>query len=244
MLHKTKGIVLRTVKYGDSSLVVTAFTSDFGVQTYMVKGVRSSSAKGNKAAYFQSGTLLDLVVYMQPNKNMQHVREYQPLCVYNSLHSDVYKNCILLFSVELIFRLLPEHAQLPELYSFAEGYLQMLDNLSQAKTANLPLYFMLNVAALLGYELKGVYSEHTPFLDMQEGGFSENTPVVMPFTSDADARALDRLRACRAYEEVIEIPMTGEMRWRLMDWFVAFLQQHTQHMGNIRSLPVLRAVLH
>jgi DNA repair protein RecO (recombination protein O) len=36
MTHKTKGIILRTVKYGETSLVVTAFTELFGIQAYMV----------------------------------------------------------------------------------------------------------------------------------------------------------------------------------------------------------------
>ena len=50
MTHKTKGIVLRTIKYGETSVVVTIFTELFGVQTYMVNGVRTtkkSSAKAN-----------------------------------------------------------------------------------------------------------------------------------------------------------------------------------------------------
>ena len=45
-LHKTNGIVLRTVKYGETSLVVTLFTELFGVQSYLVNGVRVSSKKG------------------------------------------------------------------------------------------------------------------------------------------------------------------------------------------------------
>jgi DNA repair protein RecO (recombination protein O) len=42
MLHKTKGLVLRAVKYGETSLVVTMFTELFGVQSYMVNGVRTA----------------------------------------------------------------------------------------------------------------------------------------------------------------------------------------------------------
>ena len=45
MLHKTKGIVLRAVKYGETSLVVTVFTELFGLQSYMVNGVRMISKK-------------------------------------------------------------------------------------------------------------------------------------------------------------------------------------------------------
>ena len=46
MLHNTKGIVLRVTKYGDTSIIMTAYTELFGVQQYMVKGVRVTSKKG------------------------------------------------------------------------------------------------------------------------------------------------------------------------------------------------------
>ena len=51
-LHKTKGIVLRSVKYGETSIIVTIFTELFGVQSYLVNGIRTSSKKaaGNKDA--------------------------------------------------------------------------------------------------------------------------------------------------------------------------------------------------
>ena len=49
MTHKTKGIVLRTVKYGETSLVAIILTELFGVQTYMVNGVRTSKKTSAKA---------------------------------------------------------------------------------------------------------------------------------------------------------------------------------------------------
>src|SRR4051812_44832359 len=115
MLQKTNGIVLRSVKYGDTSLVTTIFTAVSGVQTYMVKGVRTSKAGKNRAGSFQPGVLLEMVVYQQPHKNIQHIREFQAAYLYNSLHENVIKNSIGLFSAEVLLRLLPEHAPLPVL---------------------------------------------------------------------------------------------------------------------------------
>ena len=45
MTHKTKGIVLRTVKYGETSVIVTILTELFGLQSYLINGVRSSSRR-------------------------------------------------------------------------------------------------------------------------------------------------------------------------------------------------------
>lgn len=244
MLQKTNGIVLRSVKYGETSLIVTLFTSSYGVQAYMVQGVRSTSMSRNKSSYFQPGTLLEMVVYMQTNKNMQRIREFQASHIYTTVQEDVVKNSIVLFSSEFMLRLLPEHAPLIELFDFAQGYLIALDTLNTRDVANFPLYFMIQCSRLLGYEPKGGYSADTPYLDREEGGFSVHTPVVPPYTTDEDARAFGLLLLADTYEAVTAVKMNSEMRLRLIDWYIAFLQQYAQHLGNIRSLQVLRTILH
>ena len=70
MIQKNKGIVLRSVKYGETSLVVTIFTELAGLQSYLVNGVRQTSSKGaTKAALFQPSAILDLVTYHNEFKN-------------------------------------------------------------------------------------------------------------------------------------------------------------------------------
>ena len=68
MIHKTKGIVLKSIRYGETSLVVTVFTELFGVQTYMVNGVRTNKKSGSKAALFQPSSILDMEVYHNDQK--------------------------------------------------------------------------------------------------------------------------------------------------------------------------------
>ena len=94
MTHKTKGIVLRTVKYGETSLVVTIFTELFGVQTYMVNGARTTKRTGNKAAMFQPSAMLDLEVYHNDQKSMQQIKECSWAFLYQQVLHDVIKNSI------------------------------------------------------------------------------------------------------------------------------------------------------
>lgn len=243
MLHKTQGIVLRAVKYGETSLVVTVFTHAFGIQAYMMKGVRTGKV-GNKAAYFQTGTLLDMVVYAQAGKNIQHIREYHNAHIYHALHEDVVCNSILLFSAELLLRLLPEHAPLPALFDFAKQYLIALDDKDAGSVANYPVYFILQCSRLLGYEPAGAYSGDTPYLNIEDGGFSAHPPAQAPYTTHDDAKALQQLMAAGGYAGMRAIAVSSDARARLIEWYVAFLQQYSQHLGNIRSLAVLKAILH
>ncbi|MBW7952728.1 MAG: recombination protein O N-terminal domain-containing protein, partial [Chitinophagaceae bacterium] len=46
-IHTTKGIVLRTVKYGETSIIATVYTELYGIQTYIIKGIRKVSKKNS-----------------------------------------------------------------------------------------------------------------------------------------------------------------------------------------------------
>jgi DNA repair protein RecO (recombination protein O) len=52
MIHNTKGIVLRVTKYGDTSIIMSAYTELFGLQQYMIKGARVTSKKGANRVCF------------------------------------------------------------------------------------------------------------------------------------------------------------------------------------------------
>ena len=84
MLHKTRGIVFRFTKYGETSIIVNIFTELFGLQSYIVNGVRSASAK-NKIALYQPLTLLDLVVYHRENVNILRIKEVKCLHAYQTI---------------------------------------------------------------------------------------------------------------------------------------------------------------
>ena len=58
LTHKTTGIVLRTVKYGETSVISTVYTALFGVQSYIVKGVRNKQNIGGESRLFQPGLFL------------------------------------------------------------------------------------------------------------------------------------------------------------------------------------------
>src|SRR5205085_7273201 len=127
-LHKTKGIVLRTVKYGDTSLIVAIFTELFGIQSYLVNGVRTSTKKGSgKANLFQPAAILDLIVYHNELKNLHRIKEFKWDHLYQHIFSDIKKNGVALFMVELLTKCLKQPESNPDLFYFMEDSLVHLD---------------------------------------------------------------------------------------------------------------------
>jgi len=152
-LHKTKGIVLRTVKYGETSVIVTIFTEIFGVLSYLVNGVRTSTKKGSgKANLFQPTAILDLVVYHNETKNLQRIKEFKWGYLYQHIFSDVPKNAVALFMVELLTKCLKQPEANADLFNFCEDAFMHLDESKGAVMANFPLFFALHLSNFFGFK--------------------------------------------------------------------------------------------
>lgn len=244
MVHKTKGIVLRTVKYGETSLICTVFTELLGLQSYMVKGARSAKAGTRKANQLFPSAMLDMVVYEQPNKNLQIIKEYRPYIIYQSLHEDVIKNGVGLFAVEVVTQLLAAHDPQPELYAFLEEYLLQLDSLPRQQISNFPLYFMIHAARISGYYISGVYDEVHGFADVQEGRFAAEASRYPPFIGGEEAALMSALNGATTAPEIALIKMNTEERRKMMQYFLLFLQLHVPHFTEPRSLAILTAILY
>ena len=45
MKYESKAIVLNYIKHGETSIITKVFTREFGVQSFIVKGVRSKKSR-------------------------------------------------------------------------------------------------------------------------------------------------------------------------------------------------------
>ena len=74
-----EGVVLQSLRYGDTSLIVRVFTRNFGLKSYMVKGAFNRNAK-NRAALFQNLNLIQLCGGGKPNKSTLGYMKDVQLC--------------------------------------------------------------------------------------------------------------------------------------------------------------------
>jgi DNA repair protein RecO (recombination protein O) len=247
-LHKTKGIVLRMVKYGETSIIVTLFTEIFGIQSYLVNGVRTSSKKGmGKANMFQPSSILDLVVYHNELKHLNRIREYKWSILYAHILSDVRKNAVALYMVELLTKCLKQPEGNPDLFHFMEDALLHLDAANDAVVANFPLFFALHLPVFFGVPpspLKGTYKESDHlYFDLKEGEFSFEQPRHPHFIEGKQAWITEELLRVRRPEELVGIKLNSEFRRNLLMAFESYYALHIHDFGTMKTLPVLREIL-
>ena len=107
MLYKTHGIVLRFVKYGETSIIATIYTEEFGLRSFIINGVRSSRSKG-KIALFEPLSILDLVIYHKEGRNINRLAEVKCLDPLNDLRSNIIKSSMGMFIVEVLNKCIKE----------------------------------------------------------------------------------------------------------------------------------------
>jgi DNA repair protein RecO (recombination protein O) len=242
--HKTKGIVLRTVKYGETSVITSVYTELFGIQSYIVKGVRQSSKQGaTKANYFQPAAMLQMEVYHNELKNLQFVKEYQWSYLYENIFFNVVKNAAAMYIIELLQHTLKQPEANPELFCVIEDTLKQLDKGNETLTANLPLYFTLHLAAELGFQLQGEYSKHTPILDLKEGSFVTGIPSYLNYISDESAETTSRINSINFYNDLEHLHLNRHIRRELLEVYKQYLMLHIEGFGELKSLNVLKEVL-
>lgn len=243
-LHKTKGLVLRTVKYGETSIIVTIFTELFGVQTYLVNGVRSSSKKGTgKAGLFQPAALLDLVVYHNELKQLNRIKEFKWATLYHTVFSDVPKNAVALFMVELLTKCLRQPEGNPDLFQFTEDCFLQLDQSKGTVMANLPLFFALHLPVHFGFRMTDNHSDDETYLDLKEGHFSMEHPGHPYFLEGMQAAVTSQLLKVMMPGELEQIRLHHDFRRNLLHQFELYYALHIPDFGSLKTLPVLREVL-
>ncbi len=243
MLHKTKGIILRTIKYGETSIIASVYTESFGLQSYIVKGVRKASKKtSSKENFFLAAAILDMQVYHNELKNLQFIKEFQWAFLYQTIFFDVIKNAVAMYIVELFHHCIKQPENNSELFYFLNNSLINLDEKNKSFTANLPLFFTLHLGRLLGFEFNGKFSEAMPVLDLIEGSFVKDIPLHSYFLQNDEARITSQIASAN-FDELEKIQLNKKMRRELLQSYLQYISFHISDFKTLKSIAVLQQIL-
>ena len=243
MIHKTKGIVLRAIKYGETSLVVNIFTELFGIQSYIVNGIRTSGKTSSKANLFQPNAIVEMEVYHNELKNLQRIKEIKWSHLYRNILNDVTKNAVAVYMIELLQKCLKQPEKNADLFQFSEDALIQLDAAGESVTANFPLYFPLQLIHFFGFAIKNNYSEKNTILDLQEGLYTNVPPHHSYFLEGDQAYNISQLLKVRHPNELNELRLNKNARREMLLAIQTFYALHLQEFGTMKTLPILHEIL-
>jgi DNA repair protein RecO (recombination protein O) len=240
MLQTTRGIIIHTIKYSDSSIIAKVYTEKFGLRSYIVRGVRGNRKSKTRVSQLQHLSLLNLVVYDKGNDHLQNLRETETAYQFVSIPFDVIKGTMVLFLNEVLYKSLHEEGNNPELFGFLFDSIVKFDQMKDSYL-DFHLLFLIGLSKYLGFYPRNNYSARKQYFDLQEGVFASEKPLHNYYLDTGMAAKLNQVLEANLSEERV-FDNTSD-RNQFMEKLLDFYRLHVPGFGELKSHQVLREVL-
>ncbi|MEM1001199.1 MAG: DNA repair protein RecO [Bacteroidota bacterium] len=237
MLNKGKAIVLSTLKYKESDLIVRCYTDLRGAVSYLQKGVLKSKRGKTKSVYFQPLMLLEIEENFQPSRSLQYLKEVKCYFPYRSLHTNVFKASLSVFIAEILGNVLQEEEPNPQLYRFLEVAFQFLD--AQERFSNFHLIFLMELTKYLGF-YPSHYSETKAYFNLESGTFENQKSslyLLEGYQRDLIIRLLNS-----DFETANDIKLNSQQRSEFLNTILMYFELHLGNFKKPKSLQVFSDV--
>lgn len=224
----TRAIVFNYIKYRESSIIARMFTEEVGAQSYLINGVRKAKPT-HAIGLFQPLGLVEIVAYHQKDRDLHRLKEVKQLSPFHSIPFSPKKSGIALFLTEVfqvLFRQEPENAPL---FNFLWETCRLFDSLPQ-DYENFHLQLLLKITRFSGI---GVVSAEEMFDQM------------LHLPSDPNVAREEKAVINQLLSEPFDsfMALNGKMRANILENLLDFYRYHLDHLGELKSLDVLREVM-
>lgn len=241
MLIATRGIVLHHFKYSETSVIAKIYTELFGLQSYIIKGIRSSKSK-NKLSILEHLSLVEVVAYHKNiSGGIKTVKEIRSIHQFHTIPFEIEKSSIALFINEILYKSLKEEEKNQSLFDFLFHAIQMLD-VSIDKFYNFHLVFMLQYAKYLGFFPRNNFDKLNTYFNMNEGLFQNRAPMDAEYITLPYSDLLNKMLYTN-FEQISEITMGSSERRFLLEKLILYYRLHLDDFGKINSHKILQEVM-
>ena len=238
----TRGIIFRTLKYGETSIITDIFTEDKGLLTFIGSGVRSARAR-MPFNLFQAMNVVDIVAYYREGtQGLQRLKEARASEVFSAIPFEIRRGAVAMFMAEVCRKAIHDAEENPELFDFLLQNLRWLDA-TPHPLANLHLHFLVHLSGYLGFQPQfDAEPDDQVYFDLREGVFITTPPAHGQHLEPEAAQQLIGLLES-PLETCHDIPMHKVARKHLLQHLLQFYQIHLPGFGDINTPEVLEIVL-
>ena len=240
MLIKTRGIILRSMKYSETSIISDIYTEEKGLRSYIISGVRSKRARVS-AGLLQPMSLIDMIAYHREEKDINRIKEIKAAHLYNTVPFDVHRGAIGLFMIELTRKTIRETEEHPQLFQFLFESFRFLD-LTDQPIGNIHLQFMIELSGFLGFRpIRCNESEAKVFFDLKEGVFSKEVPDHVYFMRAELSILMDQFLGA-SINRCSEIKMNRTLRKEFLEQLILFYRLQIDNFPQLNAHSILQEI--
>ena len=262
MITKTDAMVLKSMRYRDSSKIVTFYTRRYGKIKAIAKGARDTKSKFGAA--LEPMTLSSLVLYKKEQRDLQLVSHCDIVKQYKRIHAEMARMSVALSALELVNQLTHDEEENLPLFSLLVNTFDTLEQ-AEMKFESLLYAFEIRIAALFGFALHlekciscgrevQIDTESVSLMfDMAKGGISCPICSAARGTSGVGGHSQHRLNAQTVavlrqlssleFENIPTLQYLAAVGNELNETLRLYLQYHVEGLKPLKSAKVFQKLL-
>ena len=242
MSSKTKKTIhavnLGIIKYGDTSLIANCYTLEFGLQSYMLKGILSRGKKKTHRSLFEPLTLLELVASQNNQNKIGYMDEAKLAYVFTSIPYNLSKKALVLFLAEIIYQVTREEQGSNKLlFDYIKNKLIWLDTNHSLSLFHLKM--MLDITKYIGF-YPNISNSNKPYFDLETGCFTSIKPEKN-FIENPLKKYFIQLLGIN-FDMIDKIRILKKDKIKLLNQVITYFELHLQQFKPPKSLEILNEV--
>ena len=232
MLVNRTGIICKTVKYGESSLILDIFSADVGMRSYICGGVRKKNS--NKAAMLRVMNLVDIVCYDKSSTkpSLSRIKEVKFSKIYSRIPFDVVRGTVGMFLIEVSRKAIVQTDEADRIYDFVSLRFNELDS-EQVVMKDFHIRYLIDLAREIGFAMQNNWSVIDCRFSLREGQF------ITDNQQHRDTLGTDLSEILSQYLAGRQPNSTKEQRRQLITKLVDYYRFHVDGFTEVKSLEVL-----
>ena len=238
-MHQSRAIVLRQIKYSETSLILKIYTEKEGLLSFIAKGVRGKKGK-LRSAQFQPLNLIDLSYREARKSELRQINETKVIEPFTDLPFNPVKRTIAMFMAELIQSAIKEQEPNAKLFDFLYNSIHWID-LSKESYNHFHLLFMMKFTKHLGFYPMLDGQKEARYFDLQQGVFSRGAPAHRYFIDSEQLSAWKQLINVKL-ETINSLLFSNSLKRKLLQTMMLYYKLHLIHFKELNSHHILQSV--
>lgn len=227
----TKGIVLSKINYSESSLILTIYTLDFGVQNFLFQGGKK------KAAAIFPLALVECTYYKRPESDLAKATEVN-LYISNHQITTEHGKMVLAYFIAAVIKACFKHGNHDmSAYQFLERKICELNDTDDL--SYFPIQFLIQLSDLLGIAPQ-VNDQNCKYFYLEDGEFSN---VVKMNINVEEGKHISYLQQYLIEGVSIE-QVSHETRKQSLETLIKYFKIHVSGFHIDQELEVIRSTLY
>lgn len=157
---KSMALVIKSMKYSDTSKIVTLFSIDSGKFNAMVKGGRN--LKSGFLGKLDSISIVNVIFNKKENRDLQVLRDSEVVCSFKKIKSDFNKLTIAYEIVSLVDACFHDYDKSESAFEIILKVLNLLEN-SNGNYNSILIFLKLELLRTLGFEVNNSFINQETF---------------------------------------------------------------------------------